>query len=45
METITIMKEEYNLLKRKAYLADDVLLQLKASLEDIETGRIKPFDH
>lgn len=45
MKTVTIMKDEYDLLKRKASLADDVLLQLKASLEDIQAGRIKLFDH
>ncbi len=45
METVTIMKKEYDLLKKKANLADDVLLQLKASLKDIQAGRIKPFDH
>ncbi len=40
-ETITIPKEEYTLLKKKAKVADDLLVQLEASLRDAEAGRIK----
>jgi len=44
-ETVTIPKEEYNSLKKKAELADDVLVQLKASFEDLKAGRVKPVQH
>lgn len=44
-QTITIQKEEYSILKKKAEYADDVLLQLEASLEDAEEGRIQPAEH
>ncbi len=40
-ETICISKEKYLQLKKKAELADDMVLQLEASLRDIEAGRIK----
>lgn len=40
-ETITIPKEEYKQLKKKAEIADDIILQLESSLRDVETGRIK----
>lgn len=41
MATVTIPKEEYVLLKKKAKVADDLLVQLEASLRDAEAGRIK----
>jgi len=44
-ETVTIEKEEYDSLKKKASLADDLLLQLDSSLKDAEAGRIKPAGH
>jgi len=44
-ETITIPKAEYASLKKKAELADDVLVQLKASFEDLKAGRVKPARH
>ncbi len=44
-ETVTIPKEEYIFLKKKACFADDVLLQLESSLKDMESGRIKPAAH
>jgi len=44
-ETITIPKEEYASLKKKAELADDVLIQLKASFEDLKAGRVKQAQH
>ena len=39
-ETITIPKEEYKKLKKKAEIADDIILQLESSLKDAEAGRI-----
>ncbi len=44
-KTVTISKEEYLSLKKKAEFAEDVLLQLEASLKDIELGRIKKAVH
>ncbi len=44
-ETVTIPKEEYESLKKKASFADDILLQLDSSLKDIEAGRVKPAAH
>ncbi len=44
-ETVTIPKEEYKSLKKKASFADDVLIQLEASLKDVEAGRISPAVH
>ena len=43
METITIAKEEYKNLKRKAELGEDLLVKLVRGLEDIRAGRIKPW--
>ena len=40
-ETITIPKEEYAQLKKKAEIANDILVQLESSLKDAEAGRIK----
>ncbi|MBI2147632.1 hypothetical protein HYU19_04100 [Candidatus Woesearchaeota archaeon] len=40
-ETVSIPIEEYQLLKKKEAIADDVVLQLEASLKDLEAGRIK----
>ena len=40
-ETITIPKEEYKKLKKKAEIADDMILQLESSLRDAEAGRIR----
>ncbi len=42
MRTITITKDEYLGLKKKAELGDDLLTKLVRGLEDIRTGRIKP---
>jgi len=39
-QTITITKKEYDSLKRKAEIADDALVQLKLSLEDLRHGRV-----
>ncbi|MBS3142566.1 hypothetical protein J4464_04230 [Candidatus Woesearchaeota archaeon] len=45
METqmVTIPEEEYTLLKKKAKIADDALVQLKLSAEDVRHGRVTPF--
>lgn len=40
-ETATISKDEYRRLKLKEEIADDLLSQLSASLENIKLGRIK----
>ena len=40
-EIITITKEEYTNLKKKADIADDIILQLESSLKDAEAGRIR----
>ena len=39
--TVTIPKEEYAKLKKKAKIADNIILQLEMSLKDIKAGRIK----
>ena len=43
METVTISKEEYESLKKKAIVDEDLLLSLVRGLEDIRAGRIKPW--
>ena len=43
METVTIPKEEYKELKKKALLSEDLLIRLVRGLEDIREGRIKPW--
>ncbi len=43
METVTIPKEEYELLKKKAHVDEDLLISLINGLEDIKAGRIKPW--
>ncbi len=40
-ELITIPKVEYEKLKKRAEIADDILLQLKASLEDMRHGKVR----
>ncbi len=39
--SVSITAEKYEKLKRKAEIADDLLLQLEASLKDLEAGRVK----
>ncbi len=41
MEAVTISREEYQLLKQKADLDEDLLMSLVKGLEDIKAGRIK----
>ena len=40
-KTIMISEEEYHQLKKKEEIADDLVLQLEASLKDLEEGRIE----
>ena len=40
-ELITIKKGEYEKLKKKAEIADYILLQLELSLKDAEEGKIR----
>ncbi len=40
---ITIAKEEYKNLKKKAELGEDLLVKLVRGLEDIRAGRIHPW--
>ena len=42
-QTVTISKREYTLLKRKAEIADDALVQLRLSLEDLRKGKVSKF--
>jgi hypothetical protein len=42
-ETVTISKEEYNMLKKKAAVDEDLLISLVKGLEDIKAGRITPW--
>ena len=39
--SFSISVEEYEHLKKKAAIADDILLQLEASLKDLEAGRVR----
>ena len=43
METVTISKEEYDLLRHKAGVDEDLLVSLVKGLEDVKAGRIKPW--
>ena len=43
METVTIPKEEYEILKKKADVDESLLLSLVKGLEDIKAGRVKPW--
>ena len=43
MELVTISKVEFEKLKKKAEIADDALIQLKLSLEDMKNGKISRF--
>jgi len=40
METVIISKEEYTRLKRKAKIADNALVQLELSLNDLKEGNV-----
>lgn len=43
--TITISKEKYDSIKKKAEFADNVLAQLESSLEAIQRGKIRKAIH
>ena len=43
MDTVTISKDEYEMLKHKAEVDEDLLISLVKGLEDIKAGRIKPW--
>ena len=43
METVTIPKSEYLRLRKKAALADDVVIQLEKSFEDIRKGKVSKW--
>lgn len=43
MQTITLSKQEYSELKKKAEINDSLLVKLVKGLEDIRAGRIKPW--
>ena len=43
METVTIPKQEYETLKKKAELDEDLLIKLIRGLEDIKNGRVKEW--
>ena len=43
MQTITIPKKEYEKLKMKADIADDAIIQLNLSLEDLRNKRVSKF--
>ena len=43
-ETITIPKKEYEKLKSKSQIDDELLLKLVRGLEDVIAGRIKPWE-
>ncbi len=43
MEAVTISREEYETLKKKAELDEELLVSLVRGLEDIRAGRIRPW--
>ncbi len=42
-ELITISRETFEKLKKKAEIADDAVIQLQLSLEDLRNGRVSKF--
>lgn len=40
-DTVTISKEEYEILKRSSSIDSDLLMQLIKSLKDVKCGRIR----
>jgi len=40
---ITILREEYVKLKKKEKIADDAIVQLRLSFEDMKAGRVSKF--
>lgn len=45
MKTITISRDEYTRLKKKAALAEDLLVQLENSFQDMREGRVKKWEY
>ncbi|MEK6817431.1 MAG: hypothetical protein AABX80_01390 [Nanoarchaeota archaeon] len=43
-ELITLSKEEYDKLKKKAEIADDAVVQLGLSLGALKSGKVKKYD-
>ena len=43
-QMITIPREEYDMLKKKEEIADDVIFQLSKSLDDMKKGGVKKSD-
>ncbi|MCR4335330.1 MAG: hypothetical protein NUV57_02215 [archaeon] len=43
METVTISKKEYELLKRNATVDNELVQSIKKSLKDIKEGRISEW--
>ena len=40
-ESVSIPMDEYQQLKKKAEIADDLILQIESSARDIKAGRLK----
>ena len=43
-QSITIPKRIYFQMKKKAEIADDAIVQLKLSLEDLKQGKVSKFN-
>lgn len=43
-ELISVSKEEYEKLKKKAEIADDAVVQLGLSLEALKTGKVEKYN-
>lgn len=43
METVTLSKTEFENLKRKAEIDEELLISLIKGLEDVKAGRTKPW--
>ena len=41
MKTVTLTQKEYKILKLKEKIADDAVVRLKLSIDDLKHGRIK----
>ena len=42
-ELMTIKREEFEKLKKKAEIVDNAVIQLQLSLEDLRNGRVNKF--
>jgi len=43
METVTITREEYDKLKKKSEIDEELVAKIKRSLEDVKAGRIREW--